>query len=136
MSQTATIRYRITITIAAGLVLVLGLLSRSPQLVLPAFMRAYAGDTLWALLVYLLIRWLRPAQPLYRSALAAGLVALGIEISQLYHAPWIDTLRHTRIGGLVLGFGFLWRDLLSYACGIVLGCVCERIVQRARSSRT
>lgn len=130
-----TVRYRITITLFACLVLMLGLLSRSPLVFLPPFIRAYSGDVLWALLVYLLIRWLRPPQPLYLSALLASLVALGIEISQLYHAPWIDMLRHTRIGGLILGFGFLWSDIACYACGITFGFVCEMIAQGMQRHR-
>lgn len=136
MLQFASMRYRITITLLGGLVLVLGLLSRSSWPAFPPFIRAYSGDVLWALLVYLLIRWLRPQQRLYLSALVAGLIALGIEISQLYHAPWIDTLRHTRIGGLILGFGFLWSDLICYACGITLGLICEMAAQAMRKTRT
>jgi hypothetical protein len=125
MLQSTTVRYRITITVFACLALVLGLVSRSPLPFVPSFIRSYSGDVLWALLVYLLIRWLQPTQRLYLSALYASLFALGIEISQLYHAPWIDTLRQPRIGGLILGFGFLWSDLICYACGITLGFVGE-----------
>jgi hypothetical protein len=91
--------------------------------------RSYSGDVLWALLVCLLIRWLQPSQRLYLSALSASLVALRIEISQLDHAPWIDTLRHTRIGGLIFGFGFLWSDLMCYVCGITLGFIWETMTQ-------
>jgi hypothetical protein len=43
-----------------------------------------------------------------------------IEVSQLYHAPWIDSVRHTTLGGLALGYDFDWRDLVCYAIGI--GC--------------
>lgn len=129
MLQSTTVRYRMLITVFACLVLVLGLLSRAPLPVLPPFIRSYSGDVLWALLVYLLVRWLKPTQRLYFSALSASLFALGIEISQLYHTPWIDTLRQTRIGGLVFGFGFLWSDLICYACGITLGFVCETLAR-------
>jgi hypothetical protein len=48
-----------------------------------------------------------------------------IEMSQIYHAPWIDSIRHTTLGGLVLGYGFLWGDLACYAVGIGLGLVIE-----------
>lgn len=129
MPQSTTIRYRIAITVFACLVVVLGLLSRAPSPFLPLFIRSYSGDVLWALLVYLLVRWLLPSQRLHLSALYASLFALGIEVSQLYHAPWIDTLRQTRIGGLILGFGFLWSDLICYAFGITLGFICETLSQ-------
>jgi len=51
-------------------------------------------------------------------ALVSLLFCYLIEISQLYHAPWIDAIRNTRLGGLVLGFGFLWTDIIAYTMGI------------------
>ena len=48
-------------------------------------------------------------------------------MSQLYHAPWIDSIRHTTLGGLILGYGFLWSDLACYAVGVGLGVVIEII---------
>lgn len=41
-----------------------------------------------------------------------------IEISQLYHAEWIDRIRDTSLGGLVLGYGFLWSDIEAYTLGV------------------
>ncbi len=51
--------------------------------------------------------------------------AVAIEISQLYHDPWIDAIRQTTLGGLILGFGFLWSDLACYAVGVGLGVMIE-----------
>ena len=59
--------------------------------------------------------------------LAAGF-SLMIELSQLYHAPWIDAIRRTRLGGLVLGYGFLWSDLACYAVGVVCGAFAELLI--------
>ena len=53
--------------------------------------------------------------------------SVAVELSQLYHAPWIDSIRHTTIGGLILGFGFLWSDLACYALGVVLGVLVDVI---------
>ncbi|GAB3756189.1 ribosomal maturation YjgA family protein [Spirosoma pomorum] len=55
-----------------------------------------------------------------------------IELGQLYHAPWIDSLRATRLGGLVLGFSFVWSDLLCYAVGVSLGALIETYCIPAR----
>ncbi|MFY2556784.1 DUF2809 domain-containing protein [Corallococcus terminator] len=105
----------------AALVIPLGLASRRRSLPWPSFFATYAGDTLWALLVFLLLRFLAPR----RSALAVAAVALafsfGIEFSQGYHAPWLDAARRTLPGRLVLGAGFLWSDLVCYSVGVLLG---------------
>jgi hypothetical protein len=59
-------------------------------------------------------------------ASAALLFCFFIELSQLYHRPWIDAIRHTRLGGLILGFGFLWTDLIAYSIGVALCFIIER----------
>ena len=59
--------------------------------------------------------------------------AVSVELSQLYHSPWIDQIRDTTVGGLILGYGFLWSDIVCYGVGIVVGCVGERLVYRADS---
>ncbi len=112
--------------LALGVIIALGLWSRRIVEGEPSFFSEYAGDTLWALMVYVGIGLLRPRWPIGRVAVAALLFSFGIEISQLYHAPWIDRIRHTTLGGLVLGYGFLWSDLLCYATGITIGMVLER----------
>lgn len=105
----------------AGVVVVLGLASRHYGSHLPPFLAEYAGDTLWALLVFLGISALRPDARLpLRGAAALG-IAFVVEISQLYHAPWIDGIRGTKLGGVILGYGFLWTDLVCYAVGVGLG---------------
>lgn len=60
-------------------------------------------------------------------ALAALIFSYGIEISQLYHASWIDALRAYRLGGLVLGFGFLWSDMVCYTVGVGFGYLMEKV---------
>lgn len=98
----------------------LGLATRRFRGALPGFVGAYAGDVLWAAMVYLLAAALWPRAPARRLAAGTAAFALAVELGQLYHAPWIDAVRQTRLGGLVLGFGFLWSDLVCYAAGIAL----------------
>jgi hypothetical protein len=109
--------------IALGVV-VLGLASRHFAPVLPPWVGDYAGDTLWALLVYLGVGLLRPAMSTLKAAAFALAFCYAIELSQLYHAPWIDQLRQATFG-LILGFGFLWSDLVCYTLGIGLGATVE-----------
>ena len=117
---------RLLYLISAGAVLVLGLASRRFGAYLPSFVAEYAGDTLWALMVFLGISVLAPRTRMSRRAAIALATAFLVEVSQLYHAPWINSLRHTPLGGLVLGFGFLWSDLACYTAGVALGVVLEK----------
>lgn len=63
-----------------------------------------------------------------RLALAALVFAVLIELSQLYRAPWIDAVRASRPGALVLGQGFLWSDLACYAVGVSLAALVDRSI--------
>ena len=114
-------RVTIPYLLCTAVVIVLGLASRRYGNHLPPFLAEYAGDTLWALLVFLGISALRPNARLWRRGAMALVIAFLVEISQLYHAPWIDGIRATKLGGLVLGFGFLWTDLVCYAVGVGIG---------------
>jgi hypothetical protein len=87
-------------------VIMLGLASRaySPP---PSFVRAYVGDALWAVAAYLTVAFLFPRLPAKWVAMTGGLFSLTVELSQLYHAPWIDGLHQIRLAALLLGHGFL-----------------------------
>ena len=116
---------------AAGLaVLVLGLAATRPHRVLPPELASDAGDALWALLfVYLLFVVLAPRARRRRVYAAAELpFSAAIEFSQLYHALWIDRIRHTLVGGLILGYTFAWGDLLCYLAGATAGLLLDRLL--------
>jgi len=107
-----------------------------PGTCLPAFLAEYAGDTLWALMLFLLVSTLLAGRPIAMRATISLALAFLVEISQLYHVPWIDAIRQTTLGGLVLGFGFLWTDLVCYSIGVMIGVIAEwAIVGRMRVSR-
>ena len=94
--------------------------SRRYRAVFPEWIGRYAGDTLWAALVFWLLALIWRRASTARIGAAAITIAFAVEVSQLYHAPWVDAIRGTRVGGLILGSDFLWSDLLCYAIGI--GC--------------
>jgi len=126
-------RHRIAVALAALGVVALGLLTRSALVPRDSLVGMYGGDTLWATLVYLLGRWLWPRAPVARAATGAAALAAAVELSQLYHAPWIDTVRQTAPGHLVLGQGFVWSDLACYAAGVALGACAELGARRLAS---
>lgn len=110
--------------IYAGLALLTlgcGLATRPLRSVIGAAVAENIGDALWAALVYLLIAWLWCRQTSSRIALAAFTVSVAVECSQLCHVAWLEAIRRTTLGGLVLGWGFAWGDLVAYAVGVA-GC--------------
>ena len=119
-----------------ALTVFLGMGSRRLGHSLPGFVAAYAGDTLWALAAFLGIGLILPRASTWRVASLAMSFSIPIEISQLYHAPWIDSIRGTTLGGLILGFGFLWSDLACYAVGVGLGVVVEGTLPRRIGARS
>jgi len=111
-------RNRIVYLLSVAIVILLGLSSRKYAGYLPEYINTYLGDALWAVMIYLFAALLlKDRKPSLITLLSLSFCYL-IEISQLYHAPWIDAIRNTRLGGLVLGFGFLWTDIIAYTMGI------------------
>ena len=107
-----------------GIVIALGLLSRT--FITPEFIYPYLGDILYALLIFFITGFLFPNKSWKWVGTAALGFCFAIEISQFYHAPWIDAIRQTRLGGLVLGFQFIWSDLFAYTAGVLIGILLER----------
>ena len=101
-------------------VVALGLLSR--KLPVPLWI----GDVLWALMVYFMVRMLYIKAPFNKVVIISLLFCFGIEFSQLYQVTWINELRQTMPGRLILGQGFLWGDLLAYTIGVMIGVVVDR----------
>jgi glycopeptide antibiotics resistance protein len=125
MNATEFTRNRIVYALIILIVVILGLASRRYSENLPEFIATYAGDTLWTLMIFLLIGFLFPSQSTLKVAAIALLFSFCIELSQLYHAPWIDEIRQNRLAALVLGRGFLWSDLLCYSVGVAIGAMAE-----------
>jgi Protein of unknown function (DUF2809) len=118
-------RSRILYALLALAVVAAGLLWRSGLIPMPGWLSNNGGDALWALMVFLGFGFLLPRASTLIVALLALTFAWGIEFSQLYRAQWIDAIRATIPGKLVLGNTFNWPDLPAYALGIVLGAWVE-----------
>lgn len=102
-------------------VICIGLLSRRLNAYIPDVIDLFLGDSLWALMIYILIRMLFIGWSKKQAAFSGLLFSFIIELTQLYHSNWIDTIRKTTLGGLILGYVFLWSDLIAYLFGILLG---------------
>ncbi|HEV7402699.1 MAG TPA: DUF2809 domain-containing protein [Chthoniobacteraceae bacterium] len=123
---------RLSPLLAAGATIALGLLWRSHRLPLPPSVAKYGGDVLWALMVFFLVRAASPRLSLRAGSAVALAFCWLIELSQLCRAPWIEAIRHTRLGHLLLGSTFNPPDLLAYAAGVGLGALLTWSAIRAR----
>ena len=104
----------------------IGLFSRSrfiPECIYP-----YLGDVLYAVMYYFIFGFLFPEMKSGKVLLLSILTCYAIELLQLYQADWIEQLRRYKIGGLILGFGFLWSDMVAYTIGGGMGWLVEKYV--------
>ena len=99
--------------------IVMGFLSRTdfiPKLIYP-----YLGDILYTLMIFFLLGLIFPTMHSLKLTIIAIISCFLIELSQLYQADWINAIRSLRLGGLLLGYGFLWSDIISYIVGGLFG---------------
>lgn len=112
--------------------MILGICSRKYGGYLPEIISKYSGDILWALMVYLGFGFLFSKSLIKNIALSSLLFSFSIEISQLYQAHWINVIRETTLGALILGHGFLFSDLICYTAGILIGVAFEYLYMNNR----
>jgi len=86
--------------------IILGLSSRHFAIFLPRWVNLYLGDCLWALMIFFMVGLIFRSKDTKWVVVVSLVFCYSIEASQLYHSQWIDTVRNTRVGGLVLGRGF------------------------------
>lgn len=125
------LKNRIVYIVLFFIVIILGISSRTFSDVLPLFVSRHFGDALWASMVYFGCRILFLKQRLFMSVVLSLVFSYSIEFSQLYQADWINNLRSTLLGALILGKGFLSIDLIRY----VIGIVCSWVIDRYAISR-
>jgi hypothetical protein len=127
MKQTRPRRSLLLYLPLAALIIALGLPARLMPHRLPSWHVAYAGDFLWAMLLYFVCA-LTLRRSTKQTFLIALFIAFFIETSQLFHPPWLEYLRSVRPLAFVLGFSFLWSDIAAYTLGITLAAVIDHAV--------
>lgn len=108
------------------ILILLGLASRTYSINLYPFLAENAGDALWAMMVYFGFRFLLIRKGIVTAIVASLLFSFAIEFSQLYQGDWINQIRGTLPGALVLGHGFIFVDLIRYTVGIFIGAFIDQ----------
>ncbi|NLR95825.1 DUF2809 domain-containing protein [Rhizobium sp. P38BS-XIX] len=78
----------------------------------------YGGSILWGTMVYWLLAAIFVDVRRDGIALAALILAVGVELFRLWHTPALDAFRLTNAGALLLGRVFSPWNILAYAAGI------------------
>ena len=123
MTAASDTKRRFFYLVAVILVIFLGLASRKYPALFPAILGKYPGDALWALMVFFGWGIVFPTARPSKLAAYALLTSYAVEFSQIYQAPWLNAIRATTCGHLILGSGFQWTDLAAYTVGVSCGVV-------------
>ncbi|MFF2175911.1 DUF2809 domain-containing protein [Lysinibacillus sp. NPDC058147] len=124
---------QITYLIVIIITIFLGLASRKWSLLLPSFVAQNAGDMLWAMMVYFGFRLLLVRKSTFTAMWLSFLFSFSIEFSQLYQEDWINQIRGTTLGALILGKGFLVVDLVRYTVGIIIATILDKVALKFTS---
>lgn len=116
---------------ATVLIIGIGLTTRLPGIDWGPLVGKYLGSMLWGAMVYCLAGFMRPRWQVSVVALVAACIAASVELSQLWHTPWLDGFRQTRLGVLLIGRFFAWADIAAYLVGIALATVADRLLSRS-----
>jgi len=91
-------------------------------------------DACGSAIVYLVARLLLPRARPHHTALAVGAALLANELLQLAHAPWLEALRATLFGRIVLGSRFNPLDLVVIATSVAVTAALDARGSRAPSA--
>lgn len=115
-------KYRIAVLISLIIILPLGYMVRFHGAA-PEWLNDLFGSIAYQIFWILLIAIFFPnASPVW-IALGVCLASCLIEFLQLWHPPFLEAIRATFPGRLILGNTFTWSDFPSYFIGSFLGWV-------------
>jgi len=121
-------RNKVLSAVCILVIIVLGLASRKYNFLFPEILGKYPGDALWSLMVYWIWAFFKPAMSPTRIAIFTLITACLDEFSQLIQTPWLNVIRHTTWGHLVLGTMFSWYDIAFYVIGVLIGLVLDLVI--------
>ncbi|WP_145334269.1 DUF2809 domain-containing protein [Paenibacillus xylanexedens] len=123
-----SIQNRSVYFIAVIITMTAGLASRTYGAVLPDWVHEHFGDALWAGMIYFGVRMVCIHSNRARALWGSVTFSWMIEFSQLIQTPWLNNLRSTLLGALILGRGFLFMDLIRYLIGILCVYLIDRFI--------
>lgn len=100
---------------------------------LPDWLRDSAGGAAYVVCFAIVARFRLAVR---QAVLASLLFTCAVEFLQLWRAPMVERVRHTRPGRLLLGATFSWADFPPYAAGAIFAWVVLAYLDRRYSATT
>ena len=121
LPATMTKRLRIAATVAIVAVALLSLAAKFYRGPGDEWVNNWGPASVGYVLFFCLVAlWLFPRRSMIPAivVLVFALTCL-VEFLQLYQPPWLQTMRATFLGRMVLGTSFSWWDFSAYICGAI-----------------
>lgn len=83
-------------------------------------------DVFWCLVLYFIL----PGVKSYKIAIWVFLITSMLEFLQLWHPPFLQSIRNTFLGAAFLGNSFNWLDFPYYLVGCSMGMILIKILKR------
>jgi hypothetical protein len=127
-------RKRLWVAVALAGTIALGLLSR--RYPLPGILAEYTGDALYASAAFAGLSLLFAGARTRSLAITAFVLSASVEFSQLLNWSFLNDLRSTLFGRLVLGSGFKWADMVAYSLGAMAAAAVDLALRKRRVRMT
>lgn len=111
-------RYRFILFLAIIIIIPLGLVSKFYKGPLDQWLNNYSGGIFYEIFWILLVILIKPKIKPSIATLWVFMITALLEVLQLWHPPFLEAIRATLIGRLLIGTTFDWWDFLHY----ILGC--------------
>lgn len=121
--------YRVTLLASAVLLVPIGYIVRFSQGFGAPWLHDALGSIAYELFWMMLVLFCFPRLSPLKVAIAVGFATCAIEFLQLWQPPWLQAVRATLPGRLVLGNTFAWSDFPPYFMGSFLGWIWGRTLK-------
>ncbi len=89
--------------------------------------RDRSGGVAYVIFWILVYAWVRPKAPALLVAIAVLSITCCLEFLQQWHPAWLEAIRRTWPGRLILGTTFEWSDFPPYFVGAFIGFFLMRL---------
>ncbi|WP_299414768.1 DUF2809 domain-containing protein [Acaryochloris sp. IP29b_bin.148] len=125
--------YRQALAVSMAVIVPLGLTFKFYQGPGQSWLNDTFGGVPYEIFFVLLAAYIWPSVSPGRIAISVCLTTCGLEFLQLWQPAWLQAIRATLLGRLVLGNTFSWEDFPYYFVGSGLGWLGLRWLKRVTS---